>query len=142
MELELYWWNRIGACYCNYIIPIWNWSSGVLAVVMLNKIITLFLYGIGATSVKVIWIFPSSLHYSYMELEQRYRFEHSTIDTITLFLYGIGAFYTHCFFSSSYLLHYSYMELEPFTYNPILNPRSELHYSYMELELCVLFRRL
>ena len=77
-----------------------------------------------------------------MELEPSLEYDISDHLKITLFLYGIGAFYTHCFFSSSYLLHYSYMELEPFTYNPILNPRSELHYSYMELELCVLFRRL
>ena len=94
----------------NYIIPIWNWS---LVPFVPGSPITLFLYGIGAFLIPLscqinfhyiipIWNWSiqsgkeklapvATLHYSYMELEQK--------------LYGLS--------NQIYpLLHYSYMELE------------------------------
>ncbi len=53
-----------------YIIPIWNWSSFKYAAFSPTPLITLFLYGIGASKVICNVI-------TYMQ--------------ITLFLYGIGA---------------------------------------------------
>ena len=105
-----------------------------------TKIITLFLYGIGA------------ICYFYQVI--------CTL-LITLFLYGIGAVSITNFSSTSILLHYSYMELEQFHrlvlrgylyyyIIPIWNWSSSffavlitvfilLHYSYMELELYYIF---
>ena len=82
----------------NYIIPIWNWSYLMLIVNCQLSNITLFLYGIGATSnVCNPIFFTILLHYSYMELEQECSISSMPWYSITLFLYGIGAVIILCF---------------------------------------------
>ena len=83
------------------------------------SIITLFLYGIGASVNLNSLVCVSWLHYSYMELELCFSLWRNT--------------------HSSLLLHYSYMELEHVLYTYILSLSVVLHYSYMELELIPLF---
>ena len=70
MELELFLLFSIFKFHSYYIIPIWNWSRLIASVCCRLFLITLFLYGIGAT------IKFSSFYINII---------------ITLFLYGIGA---------------------------------------------------
>ena len=75
----------------NYIIPIWNWSPLKIFLILLYFLITLFLYGIGASARSSAVHFILRLHYSYMELEPFQILPLRMSLLITLFLYGIGA---------------------------------------------------
>ena len=72
MELEQIYNITIKLHLLYYIIPIWNWSSTKSRPLNIDISITLFLYGIGASSKEVINHGIDGLHYSYMELEQKF----------------------------------------------------------------------
>ena len=55
MELELYNLTAVYPFLTYYIIPIWNWSYVFLKKKMLYLFITLFLYGIGAISLALLF---------------------------------------------------------------------------------------
>ena len=121
--------------YCNYIIPIWNWSSCTSSHHTASLISLHYSY-MELELLKAVIAFAAFklLHYSYMELElfllfsifkfhsyyiiPIWNWSQSSLDSlqslalITLFLYGIGACTLFSISSILTSLHYSYMELE------------------------------